>query len=261
MVNDRNSKKQDLINAAVRLMAKRGLRGTTVRSIAQEAGVTEGALYRHYASKAELYLDIYTRIVTDMIRAKEAIAFSDTPIRDKLRDWVRVSYEFFDEHADAFTFVLLTPHEFTETERPIATLQGLMFTDLVERAQASGELPRMPPELALSHFTGVMLNVPRLINEGTLEGPASRYVDDVAETVWRALCAESAARPVADDKPLQHRPAGRARRHALRRAGSRAPASGAADEYDELRASQREVCEPLCRKREELRCDSPVQPD
>jgi hypothetical protein len=119
----------------------------------------------------------------------------------------------------------------------------------------------MPPELALSHFTGLMLNVPRLINEGTLEGPASRYVDDVADAVWRALCAKPSAHPVVNDTPLESRLAGRARRHALRRAGSRAPASAATDEYDELRASQLELREPLCSKRKESRCDSPVQPD
>ena len=187
MASKRQNKKQDLIDAAVRLVAKNGVRGTTVRSITQEAGVTEAALYRHYASKAELCLDIYTRIVTDMIRAKEAIASGDAPVRDQLHEWVRVSYESFDRHADAFTFVFLTPHEFTETERQIATLQGLIFTDLVERAQASGQLRRMPPELALSHFTGVMLNVPRLINEGSLEGPASRYADDVSAAIWRIL--------------------------------------------------------------------------
>jgi AcrR family transcriptional regulator len=175
------------MDAAVRLVAQNGVKGTTVRSIAREAGVTEAALYRHYASKAELCLDVYTRIVAEMIRAKETIASSDLPVRDKIHEWVRVSYELFDRHPDAFTFVLLTPHEFTESERKIATLQGLIFTDLVERAQAVGELRRMPPELALSHFSGVMLNVPRLINEGVLEGPASRHADDVAAAIWRIL--------------------------------------------------------------------------
>lgn len=262
MATKRQNKKQDLMDAAVRLVARKGVRGTTVRSIAREAGVTEGALYRHYASKAELCLDIYTRIVMDMIRAKEAIAFSDAPVRNKLREWVRVSYEFFDRHADAFTFVLLTPHEFTETERQIAALQGLIFTDLVERAQASGELRHMPPELALSHFSGVMLNVPRLIAEGTLQGPASKFVDDVAEAVWRMLCAEPSRHPVVNDTPVQGRLAGRARRPAtLQRVGARALNSTVADVCDDSTASQREVCEPLCSKRKELRCDSPVQPD
>jgi AcrR family transcriptional regulator len=190
MSTTRKNKKQDLVDAAVRLVAREGIQAATVRSITRAAGVTEGALYRHFPSKAELYRDVYTQIVAEMIRAKETIAGSDAPMRDKLHEWVRVSYEFFDRHADAFTFVLLTPHEFTEGERRIATIQGLILMELIERAQANGEVRRVPPALALSHVTGVMLNVPRFINEGALKGPASQYTDDVSAAIWRMLGPE-----------------------------------------------------------------------
>lgn len=198
------------MNAAVRLMARHGAKAATVRSIAREAGVTEGALYRHYVSKQELCLDVYTEIVTEMTRAKRAIASRDAPARDKIREWVRVSYEFFDHHADAFTFVLLTPHGFPEPHRDITEVQGQIFMDLVRQAQATGEMKSVLPELALGHFTGVMLNVPRMINAGTLKGPASKYVDDVADAAWRMLCAESQARRFRGDGPPSSRPTDRA---------------------------------------------------
>ncbi len=187
MATKRPNKKQALRNAAVRLVARHGVGGTTVRRIAREAGVTEGALYRHYASKAALCLDVYTRIVKEMIAAKEAILGSDMPVREKIAWWVRVSFRSYDQHPDAFTFVLLTPHEFSERERPIANRQGEIFMELVGGAQERGEIRPMSPALALSHFTGVMLNVPRLINEGRLPAPASQYVDEVASAVWRML--------------------------------------------------------------------------
>jgi AcrR family transcriptional regulator len=190
MANQRRSRKGELMEAAVRLIAGKGLKAATVRSIAREAGVTEAALYRHYASKEDLYVDVYTRLVTEMIEAKRAVASSNAPARDKLKDWIRVSYDFFDRHPDAFTFVLLTPHDFPESQRAIATIQGGVFMDMVKQAQATGQMKPIPAELALSHFTGLMLNVPRLINEGTLEGPASKYVDDVMDAVWQLLGIE-----------------------------------------------------------------------
>lgn len=187
MRSQRRSKKRELMEAAIRLIAGKGLKAATVRSIAREAGVTEAALYRHYASKEALYFDVYTRLVTEMIAAKRAIGSSSASVRDKLKEWVRVSYDFFDRHPDAFTFVLLTPHDFPEPQREITTVQGRVFMDMVTEAQVAGEMKPIPPELALSHFTGVMLNVPRLINEGTLKGPAAKYVDEVAGAVWRIL--------------------------------------------------------------------------
>jgi AcrR family transcriptional regulator len=186
----RKNSRARLIEAAVGLIARRGLKAASVRAIASAAGLTEAAVYRHFASKEQLYVDAYTLLITDMIRAKEAIASRPQTLAEKVHEWVRVSYESFDEEPDAFTFVLLIPHDLPEAEREITTRQGRLFMDLVRQAQASGEMPPMPAELALSHFTGVMLNVPRLINEGTLGGPASQYVDAVTEAVRRVLNIE-----------------------------------------------------------------------
>ncbi len=195
-----------MLDAAVKLVARRGLRGATVRSIAQAAGVTDAALYRHYRSKDELCRAAYAQIVTEMIEVKRRIAASDRPVRDKLSEWIRVSYRFFDEHPDSFTFVLLTPPD----ERPavdteVSDRQGAIFMELIREAQAAGHVRPMPPELALSHFTGVMLNVPRLINAGVLPAPASQYADAVAEAVWRMLRADeglvSRERPTPTKRP------------------------------------------------------------
>ena len=45
-----------LLSAAVDLLCRKGYRGATTREIAQEAGVTEVTLYRHFRSKEELFV-------------------------------------------------------------------------------------------------------------------------------------------------------------------------------------------------------------
>jgi AcrR family transcriptional regulator len=191
MIRSPRNKKDDLIAAAVRLVAERGVRGATIRSIAREAGVTEGALYRHYRTKDDLCLDIYKRIVEDMIQRKEHLVSGADHIRDRLREWVRLSYEYFDRDPDAFTYVLLTPHDFPEAERTITARQGRLFIEMIRQAMAARQIRPISPALALSHFSGLMLNVPRLISQGALPGPASQYADHVADAVWRVLRAET----------------------------------------------------------------------
>jgi AcrR family transcriptional regulator len=47
-----------ILAVAVRLFSERGFRGTTTKEIAQAAGVSEAMLFRHFATKQELYAAI-----------------------------------------------------------------------------------------------------------------------------------------------------------------------------------------------------------
>ena len=176
-----------LIASTIRLVCDGGVGAATTRAIAREAGVTEGAIYRHYRSKEELSLHAYKRIVEEMTREKRILAASNRPLPQKLREWIRLTYAYFDRQPEAFTYVLLIPPPSTEPHWQVTTQQGRFFTELIEQARAARQIRDLAPDVAMSHFTGVMLNVPRLINEGTFEGPASRFVDEVADSVWRML--------------------------------------------------------------------------
>ena len=182
----RKNSKEDIIGAAVWLIAHEGMQAATIRAIAQRAGITEGAVYRHFTSKTQLLEEIYERLVARMAEAKKSISASRQPFPKKLRQWVRITYEFYDEYPEAFTFVLLTPHNL---EKDVFHRQGRILMRMLKAGQRTGEAKTMKAILALSHFTGVMLNVPRLINEGTLRGPAMQYVDQVASTIYQMLAA------------------------------------------------------------------------
>ncbi|MFC4013043.1 TetR/AcrR family transcriptional regulator [Nonomuraea purpurea] len=47
-----------ILDAAARVMAERGLANVTTRQIAQAAGFTEAALYKHFTNKADLLLAV-----------------------------------------------------------------------------------------------------------------------------------------------------------------------------------------------------------
>lgn len=182
MPAERKNRRAEILEAAIRVVAQQGVNGASVRRIASEAGVTEGALYRHFASKDDLCAQAYRQIVADMAGEKERILASPAPVHEKLRDWIRVSFAYYDRYPDAFTYVLLTAHG--DVEDDITRRQGRMLTQLLARAIGGGEVPPMDPAVAMSHVTGVMLNIPRLINDGTLTSPAMDYVDAATVAVW-----------------------------------------------------------------------------
>ncbi|HEX8475321.1 MAG TPA: helix-turn-helix domain-containing protein [Pyrinomonadaceae bacterium] len=51
-------RRRQLVAVAMRVFSERGFRGTTTKEIAQAAGVSEGIIFRHFATKEELYTAI-----------------------------------------------------------------------------------------------------------------------------------------------------------------------------------------------------------
>ena len=66
--HQRRNTREGLQDAAIRLGARDGVQRASVRTIAKEAGVTEGAVYKHFGSKNDLIREAYTAIVDEMAR-------------------------------------------------------------------------------------------------------------------------------------------------------------------------------------------------
>jgi AcrR family transcriptional regulator len=66
-----NQTRTRILQAAQRLFAAKGFEGTTTRDLAQTAGVAEGTLFRHFANKKAILVEVATSgwvdILTDLL--------------------------------------------------------------------------------------------------------------------------------------------------------------------------------------------------
>src|SRR5919205_265124 len=53
-----DDRRKQIAEVAMRLFSERGFRGTTTKEIAQAAGVSEAIIFRHFATKDDLYTAI-----------------------------------------------------------------------------------------------------------------------------------------------------------------------------------------------------------
>lgn len=53
--------REQIVDAAERVIQDRGLAAATTRAIAEEAGCAEGSIYRHFADKHEVFLEVVKR--------------------------------------------------------------------------------------------------------------------------------------------------------------------------------------------------------
>jgi TetR/AcrR family transcriptional regulator, cholesterol catabolism regulator len=73
------STRDRILDAAGELFALRGFDATSVDAIAERAGLTVGALYRHFKTKGELLLDVIRRALTSLPIARHMRGDSARP--------------------------------------------------------------------------------------------------------------------------------------------------------------------------------------
>lgn len=109
-------KKQDIDNAAIELFATKGLAKTSIRDVSAKAGVTEGALYRHYKSKNQMAWELYCKEVHSFSQGLKELIKQDVEPAEKLSRCIEYLYKYYDENPIRFSFILLTQHGFPEEQ-------------------------------------------------------------------------------------------------------------------------------------------------
>jgi AcrR family transcriptional regulator len=92
------NRRDELLEIAAVLFAERGFRNTTVRDIADAAGILSGSLYHHFDSKEAMVDELLDTFQQQLFDTFEEIVASDRGPRAKLEAVVRVSFEAIDQH-------------------------------------------------------------------------------------------------------------------------------------------------------------------
>jgi AcrR family transcriptional regulator len=87
-LTDRSGGQEDkrrlILDAAVRVFARKGYHTSRVGDIAEEAGVAHGLLYHYFRSKEELLETIFRETWRDVLDAVRAVEETDESARDRL---------------------------------------------------------------------------------------------------------------------------------------------------------------------------------
>jgi TetR/AcrR family transcriptional regulator, cholesterol catabolism regulator len=93
-----STRMDELLKIAAGLFATKGFKNTTVRDIADAAGILSGSLYHHFDSKEAMVDEILSSFQEELFgKYAEIITGHDDP-RAKLEAAVRVSFEAIDHH-------------------------------------------------------------------------------------------------------------------------------------------------------------------
>ncbi|MEL6661758.1 MAG: TetR/AcrR family transcriptional regulator [Pseudomonadota bacterium] len=171
--------------AALKLFVTKSVEGATTREIAEEAGVSEGALYRHYPGKDELalalFMETHNRLGAMMIEGWKA----GSTLEERVRNIVTAYCELADEDWLLFSFHLLSlnkflPHDVRRADDPVSITEGL-----IQGLINAGEIPDGDPSVLAAMSLGVMMQSGQNKAYNRLPGPMSNHID----TFTRAIVA------------------------------------------------------------------------
>ncbi|MBB1030976.1 TetR/AcrR family transcriptional regulator [Dietzia sp. SLG310A2-38A2] len=94
------TRREELLAIAAGLFAERGLRATTVRDIADAAGILSGSLYHHFSSKEAIVDEILRGFLDSLFGDYHRIVDAGASPRETLEGLVRVSFEAIHRHRD-----------------------------------------------------------------------------------------------------------------------------------------------------------------
>jgi AcrR family transcriptional regulator len=93
-----NDRRAELLAIAAKLFAERGLRATTVRDIADAAGILSGSLYHHFDSKESMVDEILRGFLDELFDRYREIIGRDLDPRGTLEAVVVASFAAIDQH-------------------------------------------------------------------------------------------------------------------------------------------------------------------
>jgi len=98
--------RNQILDAAKRVITQKGFHGSTMEDIAKAAGVAKGTSYLYFKSKIELYLAVMEREFDYITSCFEEITKSRIPVLKKIEGIISFFIEYMKENRD-FVFSLM----------------------------------------------------------------------------------------------------------------------------------------------------------
>jgi len=136
-------RRADVVRLAGELFAQKGFRATTVREIAEAAGILSGSLYHHFDSKESIGDEILSGFINDVLADYRAAVASAGSPRDVLEQIVRSTSRTLARHRAALAMLqndwsyFAAQPRFSYLRKAVNEIERTWVTQL-ERGQESG---------------------------------------------------------------------------------------------------------------------------
>jgi AcrR family transcriptional regulator len=130
------ARREEILEAARRVFAARGFRGTTIADVAEEAGTALGTIYLYFASKEAIFGALHQRFI-EIITTASTRPSAATSLDRVVRERVAEVFDACSENRDLVRLVVLNADPESEVARRIRQADNARMRPL-EEALANG---------------------------------------------------------------------------------------------------------------------------
>ena len=201
-------RRQLILSAAKRCFARHGFAGTTTKSVAAAAAISEGLLFKHFPSKAALYAEILAEEceadpdLAHLLGLEPSTGTLVELVRGMVRHFMEISGGPDEQEAQRLRLMTTSHLDDGEFARllyaKVGDLIGPAFTASLDRAVAAGEASRIGSDplnlFWFAHHTVLMAALTRLPVVPCLAyGNAAGLERQLSEFILRGIGLNEAA--------------------------------------------------------------------
>lgn len=133
-------KRRVILDAAVRVFARRGYHGSRVGDIAEEAGIAHGLLYHYFTSKEEVLATVFRENWGRLLEAFHQVEASGEPAPEQLRRVAKILLRSWRDDPDLVRVMVREVARSPHLQLQVNEIREgfLVIQRIVERGQAEG---------------------------------------------------------------------------------------------------------------------------
>ena len=186
-------KKEQIIQGALELFAKKGFYTTTIPDIAKSLNMSVGNLYNYFKSKDILAKEIISYISKYLGEKLKAINEMDITTKEKTKKIIEVYFQTAKKHPqmiDYFLRIYLSNREVFKDGCEGMICVNEFVTEIMiyfEEGVQKGELRDQDFFSAFGLFMGYLGGMVFLKGENMLPRELDEYIDDISYNIYKAL--------------------------------------------------------------------------
>ncbi len=175
--------RERLLSAAVTLFSRTWISQVSVADICRTAGMSNGAYYRYFSSREEIFLEILNRYYDMLCSALETVQGSS--VSERIQSLCEVIFRLSEEEREITQIFRQGQYRYYDYELKINQLYEQHLTETLGRAPSAGELIYIMAGIRFSAFRRTYHEVS--IDASTVTGLILNGVFDVDAPDWNRV--------------------------------------------------------------------------